>query len=92
MVITPGVSAHANQLSEATLPRTREARVTTSDGGRTTHEISLDQGAGPQLRTFRAKDVISVRFTIRAACAPSEDKQVAVAEIAFFGPSASGWS
>ncbi|WP_019435798.1 zinc ribbon domain-containing protein [Streptomyces sp. AA0539] len=91
VVITPGVSAHANQLSEATLPRTLEARVTTSDGGRTTHEISLDQGAGPQARTFRAKDVISVRFTILAAYAPSEDKQVAIAEIEFFGPSASSW-
>ncbi|UWM49661.1 zinc ribbon domain-containing protein [Streptomyces carpaticus] len=91
VVITPGVSTHANQLSEATLPRTLEARVTTSDGGRTTHEITLDQGAGAQLRAFRAKDVVSVRFTLLTAYAPSEEKQVAIAEIEFFGPSAGGW-
>lgn len=90
VIITPGVSANASELSESALPRRLEVGVTTADGSSTTQELDLDQGAGGQLLDLRAKDVIAVRLTLVAAYAASADKQVAIAEVEFFGPSSDG--
>lgn len=92
VLITPGVSTRAEQLDQSALPHRIEARITTADGRTTTRELALDQGAGAQRRTFRVGDVTSVRFTIESAYGTSGKKQVAIAEIEFFGPSNSGGS
>ncbi|GAA0350440.1 zinc ribbon domain-containing protein [Streptomyces turgidiscabies] len=87
VLITPGVSARAETLSESALPKRVEAQITTADGKKTTRILNLDQGAGAQTRAFRVGSVISVRFVILSAHAASGDKQVAIAEIEFFGRS-----
>lgn len=92
VLITPGVSTRADQLSQSALPHRIEARITTADGKTTTRELSLDQGAGAQRRAFRVGEVTSVRFTIESAYGTSGKKQVAIAEVEFFGPSNSGGS
>ncbi|MFI5684869.1 NADase-type glycan-binding domain-containing protein [Streptomyces sp. NPDC051636] len=87
LIITPGVSTHADQLSQSALPHRVEARVTRADGKTETRELTLDQGAGGQRRAFRVGEVTAVRFTIESAYQTSASKQVAIAEIEFFGPS-----
>lgn len=92
LVITPGVSTHADQLSEEALPHRVKATITMKDGKTVDQELILDQGAGDQTRAFRFGDVTKVRFTVESAYATSEKKQVAIAEIEFFGPSNAGAS
>lgn len=92
VVITPGVSTHADQLSQQALPHRLEARITLADGRTTTRDIVLDQGAGPQTRSFRVGEVTAVRFVLQSAYQTSDKKQVAIAEIEFFGPSQGGSS
>lgn len=87
VIITPGTSTRADQLSKSALPHRLEARVTTADGKTTTRELTLDQGAGAQRRAFRVGEVTAVRLTLESAYQPSASKQVAIAEIEFFGPS-----
>ncbi|MFD8424716.1 NADase-type glycan-binding domain-containing protein [Streptomyces sp. NPDC059466] len=92
LVITPGVSTRADQLSQSALPHRIEARVTTANGKTSTRFLTLDQGAGGQSRKFRAGDVTAVRFIIRSAYGAAASKQVSIAEIEFFGPSSSNGS
>ncbi|MEU6369521.1 zinc ribbon domain-containing protein [Streptomyces sp. NPDC046931] len=87
LIITPGMSTRPDQLSQSALPHRVEARVTTADGKTTTRELTLDQGAGGQRRAFRVGDVTAIRFTLESAYQTSASKQVAIAEIEFFGPS-----
>ncbi|MGW2326519.1 NADase-type glycan-binding domain-containing protein [Streptomyces sp. NPDC001700] len=90
--ITPGQSGHGDTLTKSALPHRIEARITTDDGKTTVREINLDQGAGFQRRKFRAQNVTAVRFTIQSAYGADRKKQVAIAEIEFFGPSKGGRS
>jgi hypothetical protein len=90
LVITPGVSTRPDQLSESALPHRLDAVITTADGRTTTRSLTLDQGAGGQRHPFRVGDVTAVRFILRSAYGAAADKQVALAEIEFFGPSNSG--
>jgi hypothetical protein len=76
-----------DQLSKSALPHRLTATVTGKDGRTTTRRLTLDQGAGPQRRAFRVGEVTAVRFTIESAYGTSAKKQVAIAEIEFFGPS-----
>ncbi|WP_329319416.1 MULTISPECIES: NADase-type glycan-binding domain-containing protein [unclassified Streptomyces] len=92
LVITPGVSTRADQLSQSALPHRVEALVTTADGKTRSRFLTLDQGAGGQSRKFRAGDVTAVRFIIRSAYGAAASKQVSIAEIEFFGPSNSNGS
>ncbi|MFJ4617659.1 NADase-type glycan-binding domain-containing protein [Streptomyces sp. NPDC088812] len=87
LIITPGVSTRAEQLTESALPHRVKATITLKDGTTTTRELTLDQSAGGQRRAFRVGEVIKVRFTIESAYAASANKQVAIAEIEFFGRS-----
>lgn len=90
MIITPGVSAKADKLGESALPHRVTATITGKDGKVTTRRLTLDQGAGGQRRPFRVGEATKVRFTVESAHAASADKQVAIAEIEFFGPSSAG--
>lgn len=87
VIITPGVSARADQLSKSALPHRLEATITKADGKKETLFLTLDQGAGGQLRAFKVGSVSAVRFTVRSSYAASDDKQLSIAEIEFFGPS-----
>lgn len=87
VIITPGVSTRADKLSQSALPHRIEAVITTSDGKKATRHLTLDQGAGGQRRTFKVGEVTAVRFILRSAYGASSEKQVAIAEIEFFGPS-----
>ncbi|MFF0117325.1 zinc ribbon domain-containing protein [Streptomyces prasinus] len=87
LVITPGVSTKSDQLQESALPRQLEAQITLADGEKITRTITLDQAAGGQRRKFRVGEVTAVRFVLRSAYGAAPKKQVAIAEIEFFGPS-----
>ncbi|MCG8966853.1 zinc ribbon domain-containing protein [Streptomyces sp. CL12-4] len=87
VIITPGVSTQPDRLGESALPHRIKATITRKDGSTTTRDLTLDQGAGGQRRPFRVGEVTKVRFTVESAHAASADKQVAIAEIEFFGPS-----
>lgn len=92
LMITPGVSTRPDQLSQSALPHRIEAEITTADGKTITRQLTLDQGAGAQRRSFRVGTVTAVRFTIESAYGTSGSKQVAIAEIEFFGPSSASGS
>lgn len=92
LMITPGVSTRPDQLGQSALPHRIEAVITTAKGKTITRQITLDQGAGAQRRSFRVGTVTSVRFTIESAYGTSGSKQVSIAEIEFFGPSNAGGS
>jgi hypothetical protein len=92
VVITSGESTLPSDLSKSALPHTIEAVVTTADGRTQNRFLTLDQASGGQTRAFRASDVTSVRFILRSAYGASALKQVAIAEIEFFGPSSGGGS
>jgi hypothetical protein len=92
VVITPGESANASDLDSSALPQNLEADVTTADGKVQTTTLTLDPNVGPQTRELRFRNVVSVRFVIRSAYNASATKQVAIAEIEFFGPSRDGGS
>ncbi|MBB5929495.1 NADase-type glycan-binding domain-containing protein [Streptomyces echinatus] len=87
LLITPGESTRPDQLSRSALPHRVEVRITGADGRTTTRTLNLDQGAGAQRVAFRVGEVTAVRFTLESAYQPSPTKQVAIAEIEFFGPS-----
>ncbi|WP_372448672.1 carbohydrate-binding protein [Streptomyces musisoli] len=87
LLITPGESPRPDQLSRSALPHRVEVRITGADGRTTTRRLNLDQGAGAQRIPFRVGEVTAVRFTLESAYQPSPTKQVAIAEIEFFGPS-----
>ncbi|WP_432082505.1 zinc ribbon domain-containing protein [Streptomyces sp. WAC 04229] len=87
VIITPGVSNRAEKNKESALPHRVKATITLKDGSVKTRDLTLDQGAGAQRRPFRVGEVTKVRFTIESAHAASADKQVAIAEIEFFGRS-----
>ncbi|MGO4462071.1 zinc ribbon domain-containing protein [Streptomyces sp. M-16] len=92
LIITPGVSARADKIGASALPHHVTATITGKDGKVTTRRLTLDQGAGGQRRPFRVGEVTKVRFTVESAHAASADKQVAISEIEFFGPSNAGRS
>ncbi|MFK0236702.1 zinc ribbon domain-containing protein [Streptomyces vinaceus] len=87
LIITPGVSARADKTGESALPHRVTATITGKDGKVTTRRLTLDQGAGGQQRPFPVGEVTKVRFTVDSSHTTSADKQVAIAEIEFFGPS-----
>jgi hypothetical protein len=87
LIITPGVSTQPDRINESALPHRVKATITKKDGSTATRDLTLDQGSGGQRRPFRVGEVTKVRFTIESAHAASADKQVAIAEIEFFGPS-----
>ncbi|MFJ2740889.1 NADase-type glycan-binding domain-containing protein [Streptomyces sp. NPDC087440] len=90
VIITPGVSSRPEKIGESALPHRVKATITGKDGTTTTRDLVLDQGAGAQRRPFRVGEVTKVRFTVESAHAASATKQVALAEIEFFGPSSAG--
>ncbi|WP_308407005.1 carbohydrate-binding protein [Streptomyces sp. AC555_RSS877] len=87
LVITPGVSARGDQLGKSAQPHQVDAVITTAEGKKVTRRLTFDQGAGAQRRRFTVGEVTSVRLVVGSAYNASEDKQLAIAEIEFFGAS-----
>ncbi|QYX77410.1 NADase-type glycan-binding domain-containing protein [Streptomyces akebiae] len=90
VVITPGVSKNADQRAESARPHRIEAKITAPDGSVSTKTLTLDQSAGGQRRKFRVGAAETVRFTLLSAYGADAKKQVAIAEIEFFGRSNGG--
>lgn len=90
--ITAGESTHADSLAKSALPHRIDARITMDNGKVATKSLLLDQASGFQQRKFRFHNVTSVRFTLATSYNTSASKQVAIAEIEFFGPSQAGSS
>ncbi|MER6161200.1 zinc ribbon domain-containing protein [Streptomyces sp. NPDC001868] len=88
VVIIPGVSKKPDQRAESARPHRIEATITAADGSKSTKFLTLDQTVGGQSRKFRVGNAETVRFTIRSAYGADDKKQVAIAEIEFFGRSA----
>ncbi|MFJ2953432.1 NADase-type glycan-binding domain-containing protein [Streptomyces sp. NPDC087270] len=86
LVITPGESTQPADLQKSAEPHQLDVTVTTADGRTIVRHITLDQGSGGQTVSFRATKVTSVRFTVRSSYGIDKKKQVAIAEIEFFGP------
>lgn len=87
VVVTPGVSARGDQLGKSAQPHQVDAVITTAEGKKVTRRLTFDQGAGAQRRRFRVGEVTSVRLVVRSAYNASEDRQLAIAEVEFFGAS-----
>lgn len=92
VIITPGESTQASDLSDSAIPQRLEADVTTADGKIHTTFLTLDQANSPQTRAFGFTGVSTVRFVIDSSYGASSGKQVAIAEIEFFGPSSGNGS
>ncbi|MEY9937474.1 zinc ribbon domain-containing protein [Streptacidiphilus sp. MAP5-3] len=92
VIISPGVSTNASDLDSSALPQTLQATVTDSNGKVQTTLLTLNPNVGPQTLPLRYDNVVSVRFTIESAYNASPTKQVAIAEIEFFGRSHGGGS
>ncbi|MFJ2112270.1 MULTISPECIES: NADase-type glycan-binding domain-containing protein [unclassified Streptomyces] len=89
VIITPGVSTQTTDLAKSARPKRIEAVITTKNNETITRFLDLNEGSGAQRRTFRVADATVVRFILRSAYGAAADKQVAIAEIEFFGRSKS---
>lgn len=86
VLITPGSSKNTTQADGQAAPRTFDLAVTDSSGTtRVTHH-RLDDG-GTQRLDLRVRDALSVRLVLGTAWRADPRKQVAVAELEFFGRS-----
>jgi hypothetical protein len=88
VIITPCTGSESDAISLQECPSELEAYITNSSGKVTTQMINLDDGQ-PQTFGMDARDVMSVRFSVLSVYGESPSKQVAIAEIEFFGPSSS---
>ncbi|MFE0464000.1 zinc ribbon domain-containing protein [Kitasatospora sp. NPDC058965] len=89
VLITPGVSAEPDkQLAEAR-PHAVDLVATTADGRTSTTHLEL-AADGAQSFDLRLDKVVKVRLNILSAYGTGPDKQVAVAEVEFFGTKPGG--
>ncbi len=88
VIVTPCAGSESDAISIDACPSQMEAFITNNSGKVTTQQINLDDG---QAQTFGmdARDVVSVRFVIESIYGESPTKEVAIAELEFFGPSSS---
>ncbi|MEV0090304.1 zinc ribbon domain-containing protein [Streptomyces sp. NPDC050738] len=86
MVITPGTSAVSGQAVSQARPQEFDLVVTDSSGKIHTSRKRIDDG-GAQRVDLRVKGAVTVRLVLRSAYGAGADKQVAIAELEFFGGS-----
>ncbi|WP_328377966.1 zinc ribbon domain-containing protein [Streptomyces sp. NBC_00440] len=87
IIVTPGISIQATDLAKTARPHRMDAVITQANGKQVVRHLNLDQGSGPQHLDFRVGTVSSVRFVLRTGYGISNKKQVAIAEVEFFGRS-----
>ena len=86
VIVTPCAGAESDEISVEACPSQLQAVVTNSSGKVTQQTLNLNDGQ-PQTFGLDARDVVSVRFVIDSVYGESPTKQVAIAEVEFFGPS-----
>lgn len=86
VLVTPGTSKRPGQAADQARPQEIDLVVTDSAGrSRTVHKMLNDGGV--QRVDVRGRDTVSVRIVLRSAYGSGPDRQVAVAEVEFFGRS-----
>ncbi|MFJ7260762.1 NADase-type glycan-binding domain-containing protein [Streptomyces globosus] len=86
VLVTPGTSKRPGQAADQARPQEIDLVVTDSAGRTKTVHKTLDDG-GVQRVEVRRRDAVSVRIVLRSAYGAGADRQVAVAEVEFFGRS-----
>ncbi|MFJ9431594.1 NADase-type glycan-binding domain-containing protein [Streptomyces sp. NPDC101490] len=88
LLITPGSSKNTTQADGQATPRTFELVVKDSSGETRVSQHRVNDG-GTQRVDVRVRDALSVRLVLRTAWRADPRKQVAIAELEFFGRSVS---
>ncbi|MFH8712854.1 NADase-type glycan-binding domain-containing protein [Streptomyces zaomyceticus] len=88
VLITPGSSKNTTQADGQATPRTFELVVKDSSGETHTSQHRINDG-GTQRVDVRVRDALTVQLVLRTAWRADPQKQVAVAELEFFGRSVS---
>ncbi|WP_405861584.1 zinc ribbon domain-containing protein [Streptomyces sp. NBC_00090] len=88
LLITPGSSKNTTQADGQATPRTFELVVKDSSGETRVSQHRINDG-GTQRVDLRVRDALSVQLVLRTAWRADPRKQVAVAELEFFGRSVS---
>ncbi|MFF4172575.1 NADase-type glycan-binding domain-containing protein [Streptomyces sp. NPDC001744] len=88
LLITPGSSKNTTQADGQATPRTFELVVKDASGEVHVSQHLINDG-GTQRVDLRVRDALSVRLVLRTAWRADPRKQVAVAELEFFGRSVS---
>ncbi|SCK51028.1 putative baseplate assembly protein [Streptomyces sp. SceaMP-e96] len=87
VVITPGVSARTPQAADPARPREFDLIVTDSAGKKHISHPRINDG-GAQSIDVAVRNAMTVRLVLHTAYGATEEKQVAIAELEFFGRSA----
>ncbi|MGV9877961.1 NADase-type glycan-binding domain-containing protein [Streptomyces sp. NPDC003006] len=87
LLITPGSSARTAQAAAQARPMEFDLVVSDSAGKEHTLHRRINDG-GVQKIDVRVRDAVSARLILRSAYGVAEDRQVAIAELEFFGRSA----
>ncbi|MFF5922174.1 hypothetical protein ACFY8C_28145 [Streptomyces flavochromogenes] len=88
VLITPGSSKNTTQADGQATPRTFDLVVKDSSGETHVSQHRIDDG-GTQRVDVRVRDALTVQLVLRTAWRADATKQVAVAELEFFGRSVS---
>ncbi|MFE0648586.1 zinc ribbon domain-containing protein [Streptomyces sp. NPDC059534] len=88
LLITPGSSKNTTQADGQATPRTFDLVVRDSSGATHVSHHRINDG-GTQRVDFRVRDALSVRLVLGTAWRADPRKQVAIAELEFFGRSVS---
>ncbi|MEU8682729.1 hypothetical protein [Streptomyces sp. NPDC048611] len=88
ILITPGASARTPQAADPARPREFDLIVTDSAGKQHVSHPRLNDG-GPQKIDVTVRNAVTVRLVLRTAYGATGEKQVAIAELEFFGRSGS---
>ncbi|MEW2434870.1 zinc ribbon domain-containing protein [Streptomyces caniferus] len=86
MVITPGASPRTPQATDPARPHEFDVIVKDSAGKRHLSRFRINDG-GPQRIDVRVRDALTVRLVLHTAYGTTDRKQVAIAELEFFGRS-----
>ncbi|WP_336051578.1 NADase-type glycan-binding domain-containing protein [Streptomyces sp. CA2R101] len=87
IVITPGASGRTPQAADPARPREFDLIVTDSAGKQHISQHRLNDG-GAQSISAAVRDAMTVRLVLHTAYGATDEKQVAIAELEFFGRSA----
>ncbi|MFI9208962.1 NADase-type glycan-binding domain-containing protein [Streptomyces sp. NPDC053253] len=88
LLITPGSAKNTTQANGQATPRTFELVVKDASGETRVSQHLINDG-GTQRIDLRVRDALSVRLVLRTAWRADPRKQVAIAELEFFGRSVS---
>ncbi|OIV36364.1 hypothetical protein BIV57_16700 [Mangrovactinospora gilvigrisea] len=88
LMITPGAGTDQNAFNAQARPLAVDITVLHADNTTTVVHATLNDAATPQAIPVRGRDVEKLRVTLRQAYGVGAKKEVAIAELEFFGKSA----